>query len=768
MRFFPVGVLLVVGAAAFVLTAAVLAGVPAEESTSSSAAGKGGAFGWLKDVGVVVKDGYVKLLAAAAGLGTAAVLVVDYLFKSVAAREIPMEDLGAFFATYYAVQNGVSLVVQILVAGFVMRRFGVVNAVLGLPSLLVVAGAGVLLAGQNLGAVLAAKGVDGALRHSLHRVSNELLFLPMPSDLRDRAKPVIDTVFGRGVQAVTAAAILALGAMGWATPRVLGGIVVGLSLAWGVAALMVRRPYVDLFRKALSLGQIEPTGRGELDLASVEALMESLSSREEERVLAALDVLVDSGRSRLVPGLILYHENPKVLERALAVLPAPGRRDWIPLAERLQTHASAAVRAEAVRALASAGITEAVARALDDASEVVRAYALFFLAHGRGADEEPLGDRRIIGILDAPGPDGVRARSALLGVIGEHGDARWTSVVAEVLARDRKKGLDAALAAAAIERVRDPSFVPYLVSLLGARDGRTAVREALVEIGPMAFDALVAAMRNPKTDPRIRLHLPRTLSRFGTQQAVDVLTERLAKEENGGVRFKILRGLGRLAADASKASSGLRFDRVAFETETLRNLQEHLRLTGLRLALDEEVDGEALRETSGGMVLVGLLEDKVRQSLERAFRCLNIAHRHEDIHGVYAALKSSDKRARANALEFLDALPLRVTGLRELLRVVVDDLPPVERVRRSSGLVPQPAPVGPIDAIRRLLDDPDPLLAALAGYHALDLGVIALHADVDRVFDARPDLRELGGRKSVAPIPPPPSLALGAEGARAS
>jgi AAA family ATP:ADP antiporter len=754
MRVSPVGTLLVVAAGIFLAAAATLAGVSAEDQRGAPGA-TAGALGWVKDLGIVRRDPYVKRLATMTALGTAAVLVVDYLFKSVAAREVPAAELGSFFATYYAAQNGVSLIVQVFVAGLVVRRFGVASAVLALPILLVVAGAGAVVAGRNLAVALAGKAADGALRHSLHRVSSELLFLPMPGDVRDRAKPVIDTVFGRGIQAATAAGILALTSLGWASDRLLGGLVLVLSAGWLGAALLVRKPYVDLFRKALSLGEIESVGRGDLDLPSVEALMESLSSREEDRVLAALDLIVDSGRTRLVPGLILYHDSPKVLERALSVVQAAGRKDWAPLAERLLGHADPAVRAAAVRALAAAGVTAAVEKGLDDPSDAVRAYAAFFLVQGRGEDAEPLGDRRIISILDAPGDDGVRGRSALLGVIGEHGDARWTDVVAEALARDRKKGLDATTAAAAIQRVGDPSFVPHLLGRLASREGRSAVREALVSLGKPAFDALEKALADPLLDSRIRIHLPRTISRFGTQEAVDLLTRRLAEEANGAVRFKILRGLGRLATDSSTTKQGLKFDRAAFEKEAHRNLLEHLRLLGLLQALDAPLDGEALPETSGGSVLHGLLDDKIRQSLERAFRCLNIAHRHENIHGVYTALQSSDKRARANALEFLDALSLKVQGLRELLRVVVDDLPVAERVRRSAPLVKQPPPDGPIEAIRRLLRDGDVLVAALAGFHALDLGLLALRGDVQQVFEERPELHELGRRQSAPPPPPP-------------
>jgi len=42
-----------------------------------------------------------------------------------------------------------------------------------------------------------------------------------------------------------------------------------------------------------------------------------------------------------------------------------------------------------------------------------------------------------------------------------------------------------------------------------------------------------------------------------------------------------------------------------------------------------------------------LLDDKLRQSLERTFRLLKIAHPYQDIHRVNIALTSKDLRARA-------------------------------------------------------------------------------------------------------------------------
>ena len=101
-------------------------------------------------------------------VSTATVLVVDYLFKSTAARTLTPAALGPFFARFYAVMNLISLVVQLLVASRVLRRLGVVGATAYTPVLLTLGGLGVFTTGA-FAAVAVAKSIDGGLRYSLNK-----------------------------------------------------------------------------------------------------------------------------------------------------------------------------------------------------------------------------------------------------------------------------------------------------------------------------------------------------------------------------------------------------------------------------------------------------------------------------------------------------------------------------------------------------------------------------------------------------------------------
>jgi hypothetical protein len=286
----------------------------------------------------------------------------------------------------------------------------------------------------------------------------------------------------------------------------------------------------------------------------------------------------------------------------------------------------------------------------------------------------------------------------------------------------------------AVLRVPDPRFVPILIERLDARAARSAVREALVAIGAPAFDALAAALADPGARLAVRRHVPITIAAFGTQRAADVLMAQLRSEGDGLLRYRVLRGLGRLVTDHA-----VELDADLIEGELEKNLVEHLSLLSLWLALDgtDEPDGARM----SGVVVRGLVADKIRQASERAFRLFKVLHRREDVRSIYVALGSPDKRVRAHAQEFLEVLALRQSARsRELLRIVADDLAPGDKVARAAEHIPAP-PAGAEAALRRLLADRDESMTSLAAFHAAALGLGSMSAEVDALLASRPTLR---------------------------
>jgi hypothetical protein len=196
---------------------------------------------------------------------------------------------------------------------------------------------------------------------------------------------------------------------------------------------------------------------------------------------------------------------------------------------------------------------------------------------------------------------------------------------------------------------------------------------------------------------------------------VSALVVLLHDATEGLVRYKALRGLERVALATS-----LPIPVAPIASEIVKNGTEYLRLFGLLNALDPL----AVAARTEVAVVRELLEDKLEQSLGRLARLLQVAHRTDDIKSVFAALRSDDRVRRGRAVEFLDAL-VRSLGRASVeaagvLRLVIDELPAAERVRRSEPLIESPREAR--DALERLARDPDPLLSELARHARQSLG----------------------------------------------
>lgn len=671
---------------------------------------------------IIQKHALLRRLAVLAAISTIVFVVLDYTFKTSAALRHGPDDLGAFFARFNLVTNVLSLVVQVAITPPLLRRLGVIGAVAFTPLFLMLGGVGVALTGA-MAAVALTKVVDGSLRYTLHRVSTELLALPLPAEARAEGKVAVDTVVPRLAQAAGAGALLVLATRVTLTPRHLGVALAGVALLWLIAAVTTRARYLDAFHRSLQDGLGEDMGAAPLDLDAAAVLVEGLASRDDGRVLAAMDLLAHHGQERLVSALILHHESEAVLLRALRSFGASTRTDWIPLAEGLVATATPAVRIAALSALVRHGRFDLLESVQSDSSPELRAYAAYQLAL-----REPGEVLRAPPVRHVLASHDLRARRALLAAAADDPQTRAASLLLH-LAHDGEllRGADSAADLAhAMDSVADPRFVPTLVELLGARVGREAVMEALVHLGDAAFDALVHTLEHG-TDRRVRLHVPRALGRFGTQRAADVLTERLSTETEGVVRYKLLRGLGLLVG------TGVRFDVPRLAAACVTILSEQLRLATLRSALGDPLPTEHGPELP---LLRGLLEDKREQALERVFRLLKLMHAEHDIHRMHRSASGIDPKERSQVLEYLDALLVSDAErpLRPLLRLALDDLEPRERAIRVAGALHVDLPPTRHDALVALSLERDRVIAKLA---AAALARKDSHRDDDPNHSAR-------------------------------
>jgi len=661
-------------------------------------------------LGTVRRDSYLVRVALLMLVSAGTLLFVDYLFKSEMTARLPPERLGVALARYYAAMNAVALVVQLFVAMRLLQRMGTVLALTILPLLILCAGGVGLIFGAPLLFVLLAKSADGALRFSLHRVSTELLFLPLGSEERARTKPLFDTVLVRVAQGLVALVVLLATRFAGTSDLTFSILTAGLACTWVGLAWSLRKPYLERFRAMLGgPGRRAGIALDDLNLDSLAVLVEALSSPDENRVLAAMQLFKEGNRTKLVPALVLYHPSPRVLVRALDVLPAKGREDWVKLAERLLGHDDERVRLAAIRALGFSGHLEGIDPVTFGDHPGLVAWAAFFRADGTA---QPSHHPALQELLSERGE--AVGQVALLEAITGSTSPGWADAVTKLDALGRPE-LDRILPAA-MAKTRDPRFVSPLISRLNRRETRSEVRRALVSFGDVALDALEKALYDRQTPPALALHIPRAISRFGNRRAGEILLESMEQNLAGSLRYKALRGLGRLVS-----MNALTPDPARVLPLVERNLTEHVRLAAAHAALSVRTGPRPL----SGLLFFGLLEDKMRQALERALRLIQMLHPREDFRRVYHGLLSGDARSRIAATEILEVTSLGYgEPIQALLRTLGDGQ------WAPNAETPELAERVEITTLDELLADPDPLLSALAAAYAKELDIAELEPSI--------------------------------------
>jgi hypothetical protein len=693
---------------------------------------------------MVAKDAYLKRLFLMVLIGAVLVTGIDYVFKAKVVAEAENQGwrLGDFFAGYYAIVNAISLLVQLVVAPRLMRVVGVNRALLLMPGLLLFGATGFALT-LSLVPALILKGADGALRHSVHRTASEILYLPLPKLTRERFKGFAEAMGQRGGQAL--ASLIILGVT-WLTPNaevVAIGLVL-LAAAWIATMVGLQPHYLELFRRQLRAGTLETeVDIPDLDLASFEALVSALSSEDDSEVIAALDMFDGYGKTDLVPALILYHPSRDVVMRAFEIFARTERSDVRRLTGRLLKHDDEEIRAAALRTLASGHPDEALLRhQLDDGSPAVRCTALVaMVSAGLVDDEEASVTLRKMIQGNCGNTQAALARAA------RHLPSERFAWVFEELAALGDPEVQAELARS-ITASPDPRFVDILIEMLDLRDARPDARLALLAIGEPALTRLGEAMEDPNLPRMIRRHLPRTVSRFASQQAVDILIDGLEEEKDDRVVFKILRGLGRLRAN----DPNLIVDRDQVIDLTHRTLESAVTALHWRLTVGRIVALKQEAMTPAAELLIAYLDEKVGLAIQRVFRLLHILEPTQEFRIIYGGLRSDDNKAKASSRELLShVVP---ATLQEGILAMVDDVSPRKRLAQARTFYDPPGrelfaaamrrlrddesnpenlrELGLVyaDHLRAMLDDPSHALRSIVGYHVAELGLEDLIAEV--------------------------------------
>ena len=663
-------------------------------------------------IGTIRGSKQLTYMVGVLSLGMMLATFIDFQFKTVSVEAFPeKEDLTAFLGTFYSRLSIISLIIQSFFTYRVLRMFGVGRAISFLPVGLLVGSVGmVIMPGLWMGVLL--RGTDGSFRYSIDKTSRELLYLPIPLDVKKRIKVFIDMFLDRLFRGIGGGLLLIFTVVLELSVRQISLIVFPLLILWIFLTILLRKEYVSAFRKALERRDIDPSEL-KMDIteaATVEALLAALRSPNERVVVYALDMLASVERADLVQAVqpLLRHSSSEVRQKAMRLLKTQNPRYLSPDIKELLHDSDPQVRRDAISILLQrekGHDPTQIRQYLDHQDLKVQAAAVQYIAESGSPEEQRLISSEVIERLlvwDGNEAEAIRAQvmsalgtlrePALCHFLLEHRKDSSSLVVKEVI---RAAG-----------RMRDRQFVSWLLTKLSTTEYRADARCALTAFHTHILGTLHDYLTDETVDLSVRINIPRVFASIPNQESVDFLAKSF-EILDPILRYPVIKAMNKLRAQYPD----LRFDTQQVEGWLIKETKSYYEnLQILHLHRDVR-DGPAVD------LLKRALQEKMSRNIELMFRLLGLRYPPKDMHSAYSAFVGQEKRMRASAIEFLDSV-LRKDSKRYLLPILdgASELYTIQKGQELFGVQINERR----EAVETLLQGRDPWLKACATFTLLE------------------------------------------------
>ncbi len=452
---------------------------------------------------------------------------VDYQFKTVSYEAFPTKaELTSFLGQFYGRLSLVSLLLQLVLTYRFIRWLGVGGAIMFLPISLMF-GSTLMFIAPGLVAGVLLRGVDGSLKYSIDKTGRELLFLPIPPELKKRAKIFVDLFVDRWFRGFAGGLLLLFTLVLSFTVKQLSLVVMVLLAVWLVFVLLMRKEYVNSFRKALEKREIDledirmPIG----DTSTVNTLIVALGSANERQVAYALDMLTSVKDVELVWPVkpLLQHRSAEIRRKALEVLQLQGDASLADDVKKLLTDDDIEIRREAIHFLnlkSDVGAKENLKRFLEHSEPKIRHAAVACIAEYGDVEEKNLVKKQLMAsILTGDSDESGKGRVQLAKFLGTLENPAYNEYLGQLLEDQSQEVVKEAIAGIGRRQLRE--YVPWLLDRLADKNYRSDARAALATFGAGIVGTLSDYFNDRHVDIAMRAGIPRVLREIPQHQKQD-------------------------------------------------------------------------------------------------------------------------------------------------------------------------------------------------------------------------------------------------------
>jgi ATP:ADP antiporter, AAA family len=649
----------------------------------------------------------IALVISLAAIG--AVIIEQQLNMAAASVKGPnsKDAITIFLANVQLWTSIIGFLVQVLLTSRIHRRFGIGFALLLLPVSLG-STAVLMLLSAALWAPGLARVMDQSLRYTIDKTTREILYLPLPADMKITAKPFVDVTVDRLARGLAALLLLfliqpwGLG-LSWQKLSYASIAVTGI---WICIALLAQYGYKRAFRENLNTRSIipaeVPTAVGDLDVT--ETLIQELASPDAQRVLYAIELLESINKSHLISPLLLHHESPAVRARVLTVMRrAQGEISsrWLPAIRSILTDPDPNVRAEGVSALAGVHSPEAgdlLRILIQDKNPSISLTAAMILAGSSQEEDADAAEIVLRRLLSDMSESAAPLRREFAIALHQTPIPHFRRLLIPLLTDPNPEVAEEALLSARKLGATDYIFIPTLIALLRNQRLKSGARELLVGFGASALPILDYFLRDENEDIWVRRHIPGTIARIPCQESMNVLTAAL-DESDGFLRFHVISAIERIF----RLMPNLAINRHCITMLIQEEAAHYAHYQSLHRVL------HASPFSYKGSLIARASVEKMGRTADRIYRLLSLLYPWRDIAAVRHTIEHGDARARAETIEYLD------NTLEGALRKSL--IPLLEGWYRGNSPASSGEVLGaPEEALLQLIYDEDPVVASAAIY----------------------------------------------------
>jgi AAA family ATP:ADP antiporter len=587
------------------------------------------------------------------GIMVSAIVVttlIDFQFNSVVAyRFVEKNARTSFFGLFFAGLMLFSFLFHTFLTSRILRKFGIRIALLIAPFILLAGSAVVFLfMGILFWWAIFLKGADKSLAHSLNQSVRELLYIPIPLEIKYKAKVFIDMFVNKLARGIGALLILlTFSVFGlWGTDpggivKYMSSIVVIFAVVWIILNLSITKEYVNIVKKSLRIKwQDADRFIGEkIDVDMTKLVFDTLESKNRSSVLYAMNLFDLVKKEKMSPELkkIISQKSDEIRASSMGSLFELDGEVLIPEMEDTIDEENLDVQVQEIMSL--------------DVYQEVMKDSIDKIISEEGKDKEVsrMEAAKVMGMME-PSPSLIQSLSKLI--------------------RDESPEV-VSYAVESAGKLKRRELVPFIVQHLSNPYIQGVAQKALVGFGGKIIGMLKDYLGDSEEDLRLRKSIPDIIAQVGTQRAANILSLEM-KKKNKDIEPEIIAAIYKMRSKNPQ----LFFDKKIIFPEIMEKIiDSHV----IMIEIQEAISDRKMELTAKG------LENNLARSLRRIFELLSLIYPHEDMIRAYQNICSGSGKALDYSIELLDNVVKR--DVMEILLPLIDDIPLEDKAKRSRKIL---------------------------------------------------------------------------------